>query len=316
MSPDAVKILLVDDEPTVLSLMKSILETQEGYLLDVATNGEDALAKVEATQPDLLITDLKMPRMGGEALADAALRVRPDLTILVATGNGTLQGAVELMKRGVFDYITKPFLVSDFIDRVNRAADIVRCPPLSKDSQAIIGSLMTALETKDPYLKNHSSRVAALSRQLSVDLGLPARRVLLIERAALVHDLGKIGVSEAVLHKTGPLDKDEFDQMKRHPVYSADIIRPLKEFKDCIQDVYHHHERIDGKGYPDGIVGSEIPLGARIISVCDSYDAMASDRPYRRGLPWNAIRQMLIEARGSQLQSEFVDAFLNRMDQG
>ncbi|MBI4603669.1 MAG: response regulator [Planctomycetes bacterium] len=307
-----VKILIAEDEPTMLSLMSTILEGQEGCVLRVAANGEEALERVRGEHPDLLITDLKMPRMGGEELTSRALSLQPDLTILVATGNGTLESAVDLMKRGVFDYITKPFDVDDFLTRVGRAVEKVRMMPLSPDSQAIIGSLMRALETKDPYLKNHSSRVASLARQLGLDLGLSYRDALLVERAGLVHDLGKIGVPEAILNKQGPLTAEEYDQVKRHPIYSADIVRPLKEFKECLREVYHHHERMDGKGYPDGLAGEDIPLGARILSVCDTYDAMASDRPYRSGLPEETIRAKLLEARGSHLEGDFVDVFLKR----
>lgn len=315
MANEPIKVLVVDDEPTMLSLMQSILEGQEGYSVDAAADGEEALSKVRSNPPDLLVTDLKMPRLSGERLTVEALRIQPDLTVVVSTGNGTLQGAVELMKAGVFDYLTKPFQVNAFLASVGRAAEKIRWAPLSKDSQAIIGSLMTALETKDPYLKNHSSRVAAFSRQLSLDLGLKPRDAFLIERAALVHDLGKIGVPESVLHKNGPLTPDEFAQIRRHPVYSAEIIRPLKEFKECIREVYHHHERLDGTGYPDGLRGEEIPLGAKVISVCDSYDAMASDRPYRPRMSTAKICKNLLDARGTQLEGDLVDTFLRRVDE-
>ncbi len=315
MVSEPIKVLLVDDEPTVISLMESILEGHDEYVLDVASNGEDALSKIRSCKPDLLITDLMMPRMSGERLAEEALKLQPDLTIVVATGNGTLHGAVNLMKAGVFDYLTKPFQVNAFLASVERAAENIRWAPLSKDSQAIVGSLMTALETKDPYLKNHSSRVAAFSRQLSFDVGLHLREAILVERAAMVHDLGKIGVAEPILNKNGPLTHEELAQVKKHPIYSAEIIRPLKEFKDCIREVLHHHERIDGRGYPEGLRGDAIPVGARIIAVCDSYDAMASDRPYRDGMPARKIRANLLEARGTQLEADFVNTFLKRVDE-
>ncbi len=314
MVKQPVKILIADDEPTMLSLMRSILEGHDDYFLDLASNGVEALQKVRECKPDLLITDLKMPRMSGENLTEEALKLQPDLTVLVATGNGTLHGAVNLMRAGIFDYITKPFHVGDFLQSVDRAVNKIRTTPLSKDSLAIIGALMTALETKDPYLKNHSSRVASLSHQLGLDLGLSGRDAFLVERAALVHDLGKIGIPEHILHKTGPLTPEEFEQVKKHPIYSAEIIRPLKEFRECIREVHHHHERLDGKGYPDGIAGDEIPVGARIIAVCDAHDAMASDRPYRSGMPASVIRTNLLAARGTQLEGDFVDMFLKRTE--
>lgn len=315
MANDPIKVLLVDDEASLRALMRACLEDREGFLVDAAANGEEALHKVQSSPPDLLITDLKMPRLSGERLAEEALRLQPDMTVVVATGNGTLRGAVSLMKAGVFDYLTKPFQVSEFLATVDKAAEKIRWAPLSGDSQAMIRSLMAALETKDPYLKNHSSRVASFARQLALDLGLSLRDALLIERAGLVHDLGKIGVPENVLHKNGPLTPEEFDQIKKHPVYSAEIIRPLKELKECVLEVLHHHERLDGKGYPSGLKGNDIPIGARIISVCDSYDAMASDRPYRTGMSPEKIRRNLLEARGTQLEGDFVDTFLKRVDE-
>ena len=140
------------------------------------------------------------------------------------------------------------------------------------------------------------------------------REATVIERAALVHDLGKIGVPEPILQKTGPLTREEFEQMKRHPICSAEIVRPLKEFKSCLSAIYHHHERIDGQGYPDGLRGGEIPVGARIISVCDAHDAMASDRPYRSRLAPHEVRANLLAVRGTQLEAEFVEVFLKGMD--
>jgi putative two-component system response regulator len=309
---DAVKVLIADDEPMMLSLMSSILEARGDCRLSLATNGEEALSKLVIEAPDLLITDLKMPRMGGEDLTAQALSLRPELTVLITTGNGTLDGAVRLMKTGVFDFITKPFLVNDFLASVDKAVQKIRSVPVTRDALAIVRSLMMALETKDPYLKNHSNRVAVLSKNLALAVGLTEEESLVIERAALVHDLGKIGVPEAILHKPGPLTREEFEHIKKHPVYSAEIIRPLKAFVPCIAHVYHHHERLDGTGYPDGLKGNEIPLGARIIAVCDAHDAMASDRPYRPALSPEEIRRNLISARGTHLEGDLVDLFLSK----
>lgn len=314
LTKDTIKILLVDDEPTLLGFMNSILEGHDSYSIESAADGEQALAMFRQRPPDLLITDLVMPRLSGERLIEEARLLKPDLTVVVATGNGTVQGAVNLMRAGIFDFLAKPFQIDELLLCIERATERIRWAPLSRDSQAIVGALMAALEAKDPYLKNHSSRVAAYSRQLSLDLGLSFREALLIERAGLVHDLGKIGVPEAVLHKTTALNTEEFAQIKKHPGFSAGIIRPLKDLQECVREVYHHHERIDGLGYPDNLKGAEIPVGARIIAVCDAFDAMASDRPYRPGMPLARIREALLAARGTQLEGDYVEAFLKRMD--
>lgn len=310
MLNETVRILAVDDEAVMRSLLSSILEGRQKFHLELACDGAEGLSKLFELRPHLLITDINMPRLAGKELTTQALEFDPDLTVLILTGNGTVGSAVELMRKGVFDYITKPFIVDEFLASVDRAIEKIRSLPMSKDSLAIVGSLMTALETKDPYLKNHSSRVAALTRQLSLDLQLSLQEALLFERAALAHDLGKIGVPETVLNKKGPLSKEEFDLIKKHPGFSAVIIEPLKEFRDCVREVYHHHERIDGMGYPDGLPGNQIPLGSRIIAVCDAFDAMASHRPYRPALEERAIFANLLEGRGKQLDGDIVDVFM------
>jgi putative nucleotidyltransferase with HDIG domain len=197
---------------------------------------------------------------------------------------------------------------------VDRAIARVHSLSVSKDSLAIISTLLKVLETKDPYLRDHSTRVAALASRLAQDIGLSWLETQHIDRASLVHDLGKIGVPETILNKPGPLTPEEYDQVKKHPVYSAFIVRDLKEFRDCVHYVYHHHERFDGGGYPDGLAGKDIPLGARVIAVCDAYDAMSSNRPYRSALSSQAVHWNLVEARGRHLDGELVDVFLERQE--
>ena len=309
-SDDRIKVLLADDEPTLLSLLSKLLEEQDDYSLELATNGQEALKKFQEQDPDLLITDLKMPRLSGEDLTRKALCSRPDLTVLVITGNGSINSAVRLMKDGVFDYITKPFQLSQFSSTVERATRKIRSAPMIEDRLGVITALMNALEAKDPYLKNHSQRVAKLAYGLSVAMGIPARRAATIRRAGLVHDLGKIGVSETILNKAGRLSPEEFSAIRKHPIHSVRILEPLVEFRACIPDVYHHHEWFDGSGYPGGISGHDIPIGARIICVCDAYDAMASDRSYRAALPEEVIWRKLVENSGIQFDGDVVEAFL------
>jgi len=152
--------------------------------------------------------------------------------------------------------------------------------------------------------------VAEMAHRLSLDLGFSARDAFLVKRAGLVHDLGKIGIPESILNKPGPLTREEYSIVQRHSAYSARIIEPLQEFRECIDVVSHHHEHFDGSGYPAGASGQDIPFGARIIAVCDAYDAMASDRSYRRALPREEIEAQLSEGRGKQFDPEIVDTLL------
>lgn len=312
------KVLIADDEPAVLSLIGTIVEERGDCELHVAADGCEAFDKLARHRPDLLITDLKMPSMGGEELTARARELQPDLTILVETGNPTVEGAVRLMKDGVFDFVTKPFELEDLERRIDLALDHSRKGRGEHSVDATVNSLMAALGRKDPYLREHSYRVSDLARHLGRRLGLSAEEVKHLSWAALVHDVGKIGVPGTILHKKGRLSDAEFELIKRHPIYSWEIIRPIAYQyggKSTEAVVYHHHERIDGQGYPDGLRGNEIPLGARIICVCDSYDAMASDRPYRSRLPEAEIREILRKCSGTQFEGGIVQEFLQQLDE-
>jgi HD-GYP domain-containing protein (c-di-GMP phosphodiesterase class II) len=179
-------------------------------------------------------------------------------------------------------------------------------------SQSLVG-LANALEAKDSYTRGHSERVGGLGRRLALALGLSSEEAATVAQAGLLHDIGKIGVPEAVLRKRGPLDPEEWEVMKRHPLTGAQIVAPFEFFSAGALIIRHHHERLDGTGYPDGLVGDAIPLGARIIAVADVWDALTSDRPYRAALPSAKARAYLCEQSGITLDSGAVDTFL-RLD--
>jgi len=176
--------------------------------------------------------------------------------------------------------------------------------------QSLLG-LANALEAKDPYTRGHSERVGAWARHLALALGLSREESDRIAHAGLLHDIGKIGVPEAVLRKPGPLDADEWTLMRRHPVIGAQIVAPFEFFASGAQMVRHHHERLDGSGYPDGLAGNAIPLGARIIAVADVYDALTSDRPYRNALPHAVAVATLARDAGRTLDAEIVAVFVD-----
>jgi putative nucleotidyltransferase with HDIG domain len=173
--------------------------------------------------------------------------------------------------------------------------------------QSLLG-LANALEAKDPYTRGHSERVGATARRLALAVGLSAEDAELVGQAGLLHDIGKIGVPEAVLRKPGPLDPDEWAIMRRHPVVGAQIVAPFEFFGPGAAVIRHHHERLDGSGYPDGLAGRAIPLGARIVAVADVYDALTSDRPYRRSLGVEAADEHLTAQAGRTLDEEIVAA--------
>jgi HD-GYP domain-containing protein (c-di-GMP phosphodiesterase class II) len=175
--------------------------------------------------------------------------------------------------------------------------------------QSLLG-LANALEAKDPYTRGHSERVSRWSRRLAVTLDLEAPAVEVVTQAGLLHDLGKIGVPEQVLRKPGALDADEWQMMKRHPLLGAEIVAPLEFFGGGALIIRHHHERIDGSGYPDGLHGDEIPMGARVVAVADVFDALTSDRPYRNAMPVTAALDQLAREAGRTLDEAAVAAFI------
>ena len=179
--------------------------------------------------------------------------------------------------------------------------------------QSLVG-LCTALEAKDPYTRGHSERVAAWSRRLAERLGLRADDVERIGQAALLHDIGKIGVPESVLRKPGPLDDDEWTVMRRHPVVGAQIVAPFEMLAGIDTLIRHHHERSDGSGYPDGLCGESVPVGCRVIAVADVYDALTSDRPYRRAWSHDRAMAVLSEQAGRALDARAVAAFADVVD--
>jgi len=178
--------------------------------------------------------------------------------------------------------------------------------------QSLLG-LANALEAKDAYTRGHSERVGAWSHQVAVGLGLTNERAEMIGQAGLLHDIGKIGVPETVLRKHGPLAGDEWALMRRHPVVGAQIVAPFEFFAQGALTIRHHHERLDGSGYPDGLEGTAIPLGARIVAVADVYDALTSDRPYRAALAPAAAAEHLCAQAGRTLDGDVVMAFLGRI---
>jgi putative nucleotidyltransferase with HDIG domain len=175
--------------------------------------------------------------------------------------------------------------------------------------QSLLG-LANALEAKDVYTRGHSERVGASSRRLALALGLPATDVEIVARAGLLHDIGKIGIPETVLRKAGPLTAEEWALMRRHPVIGAQIVAPFEFFTAGAEVIRHHHERVDGSGYPDGLTGNAIPLGARIVAVADVYDALISDRPYRRAMSSEDAFAFLRAQAGLGLDEEIVGAFI------
>ncbi len=307
-------ILVAEDDALARNLIASIFDEARWPRPAQAADGAEALERLRRGRWDILITDLNMPRMSGEELIERALDLHPNLTVIVLTANGTIDRAVSLMKKGAFDFLTKPYAIDNFVSTMSKAQWRVLHLHEMQGMRAVVNALLVALESKDRYLQGHASRVSSFAVAVGRRLGLPRDELKYLEYAALLHDVGKIGVHEDILNKPGKLTVEEFAIMKRHPVMSHDILAPVAFLKPCLPAVLHHHERIDGKGYPAGIAGEKIPLGARIIGVVDTFDAMSSARSYRDAIPIDRVLRTMHEVSGTQLDARIVRVFLSNLE--
>lgn len=472
------RILVADDESDITTVLADIL-SEQGYEVETAGDGMEAWTRFQSESFDLVVTDLKMPEMGGLELLRRIQEQGRSALVIIMTGFATVETAIEALKIGAFDYILKPFKVGELLQIVGRAFDRLRLeaenlqlkeqinllrlseavasslsldevlslvveaalkevdadgvellfrPPGSRDFSRCLGlgpdgplprlltcperleaclhdathvqlpeeeatpllhplngkgircllsvplrrgndilgvlnaysrrprqtflpreekalfvlgdraatsiehallfsdlentfretiqGLALALDTKDPYTHGHSENVTRLCEATARVMGLDDAFCALIRQAGILHDIGKIGISTTILNKPGKLTDEEYEIIKDHPRMGKRILAPISFLKDVVPVVYHHHERWDGRGYPDGLGSEEIPLGARIMQVADTYDAMTSDRAYRRGLSHQTAVDELVRCTGSQFDPRCVEAFLALPDPG
>ncbi len=321
-------ILVVDDEATVRDVLARALE-QEGHRCQTAASVEEALEKIEVEGYQVVLADILMPgRTGIDLLAEVRERF-PDTKVLMVTAVSDMDTAVRALRMGASDYLTKPFNLEEVCISVKRALEQRRLELIEREYKehlekkvqeqtaalretffGAITSLAQALDAKDRYTYGHSERVTEIAVILGEEMGLAEGDLEDLRVAGLVHDIGKMGISEEVLNKKGRLTDEEFEQVRKHPALGEQILRPVIQSERVLSFVRHHHERFDGRGYPDGLAGEEIPFGARLLAVADAYDAMTSDRLYRMAMSADEARQQLRENRGGQFDPEIVDVFL------
>jgi len=306
---DQSALLVVEDDAAMLVAFRDILES-EGYAVSTAANGQDALTVLDRIQPDLILSDISMPFMDGIKLLDA-VRERPNggaIPFIFITARGTREDVFAAKAKGVDDYITKPVTRQELLAAVE--ARLQRTDELMLiQLKIVLRALANAIESRDPYTLNHVEAVNAYAQALASELGWQPDELEALEFAAILHDIGKIGVPEKVLIKTGPLDPDEWEDMRRHPIYGVHMVRGTPYLEDAIPLILHHHERWDGKGYPDGLVGEDIPMGARLLAVADTFHAMTSDRPYRAAIPAEKTYEEILSQSGRQFDPKMVEAF-------
>ncbi len=315
MSTANLKILVADDDSGACELISVILSAEGWPSPTTVADGEQALHEIREGHWDILVTDLDMPRMRGDELVLRALEEDPDLSIVVTTGESTVSSAVALMKSGATDFICKPYDVDEFVASMERAKSRALNINEVRGMRQTVGALLAALESKDRYLNGHSARVRNMAVKLGELSGLDRGQLRALAHAALLHDVGKIGIHEGILNKEGPLTEAEFEIIKKHPRMSADILAPVPFLQPSLEGVLHHHEHWDGDGYPDGLSGEQIPLMARIIAVVDAFDAMTGARSYRGALTADQALQIIRTESGKQFDPRIAALFDNHKDE-
>ncbi len=303
-------VLVVDDEKLNRKLLRELL-TSRGFQVDEAADGEEAVRKARDTRPDLVLLDVRMPRADGlqacrELKQDEQTQLIP---IVMLTALSAVEDRVAGIEAGADDFLSKPFHQAELLARVRSLIRVKQLTDQLERTENILFTLAAAVEAKDPYTEGHLRRLEKYASDVSTVLGLSNQHSTIIRYGALLHDIGKIGIPEAILNKPGKLTSEEFEIIKRHPGIGERICRPLRYGAEVGPIVRGHHERWDGRGYPDGLAGEAIPLGARIVAVADAFDAMTTDRPYRKALPLTEAWEILWDGAGTQWDEAVVEAF-------
>lgn len=335
VGPTERRILVVDDDESVRRVVAAILG-DEGYESWTAASAEDALSRLAEASFGLVITDLKMPEQDGLWLLGELRRHHPEVAVIVMTGYGQVDTAVECLKYGASDYLTKPVRVNHLAASVLRALDRRRLElenrayqrglegaveektrelerayvEISETYRITLEALVTALDARECETGNHSQRVVRLTLEIADRMGITGVERDHLARGALLHDIGKIGVSDQVLLKPGKLTAEEWLEMRRHPEIGARILSGIPFLGPAAEIVLSHQERWDGKGYPRGLARDQVPIGARIFAVADALDAITSDRPYRRGRSYAYAVEEISRHSGSQFDPDVVRHFL------
>jgi len=304
-------ILVVDDDPGVARLLNAML-VAEGHVVRRARDGREALALIAEHTPELILLDLDMPGLGGFEVC-RALKAAPRtrlVPVVIVTGRSAAEARLRAWELGADEFLTKPF---DRAEVAARCRALLRVKELVDDldsAQAVVFALARTLEAKSRYTQGHTERVTALALMLAVRIGLPDGERDSLRCGASLHDIGKVAVPDSILNKPGRLTAEEFEVVKRHPADGARIVEPLRSIRGAIPLIRWHHERTDGGGYPDGLLGDTIPLSVRVLSVADVYDALASERPYRPAVPHEQCLDILrADAAGGGLDAELVRCF-------
>src|SRR5438552_3860735 len=334
------RILVVDDEEPIREIISSMLSAA-GYKTRQASSGMEALAILNSTgEFELVLSDLMMAELDGIALLERSKEKYPDMPVIMVTAVHDISVALAAIRNGAYDYLLKPFEREQLLAIVRRALEHRRLKLENRAYQSNLETLVAArteqlrqamndlersyditlealgdaLDLKDAETEGHSKRVTAFTIAMARAMGLPPEKIRIIARGAFLHDIGKMAIPDAILRKPGPLTKDETAIMQEHALRGYQMLRKIPFLSEASEIVYSHQEKFDGTGYPRGLKGEEIPLGARIFSVADTLDAITSDRPYRPAQTLTAAREEIYRWSGRQFDPQVVEVFRSMPD--
>ena len=309
-------VLVVEDDPLSRKFMRLCLE-RDAFDVVEAGNGREALIALTARPLDVVVTDYRMPEVTGLDVVAMATRIDANIPCIMVTGNTELDIAIKAMSNGAVGYLVKPFtgealrvMVARAMERRRLAEETVKLRLLVPMLERFTVLLADVVEARDIETYAHCQRLIAISDRLADHLGVPARERRNLRLGACLHDIGKIAVSDAVLHKPGPLTPDEWVEIRRHPDVGAALLESIDQWHEARVIVRHHHERFDGRGYPDGLRGAQIPFAARIVGLADAVDVMTVGRHYQRSRSAEQVIAEVRAHRGTQFDPDVTDAFL------
>jgi putative nucleotidyltransferase with HDIG domain len=335
------RILVVDDEEAIREIVASMLNSA-GYACKQAASGMEALAVLNSNEEfELMLSDLMMADLDGIGLLERTKEKYPDMPVVMVTAVHDISVALQALRNGAYDYLLKPFEREQLLATVSRALENRRLKIENRKYQTELESLVEArtgqlqvalkelersyditlqalgdaLDLKDAETEGHSRRVTAFTMAISRAMGLPREQIEIIARGAFLHDIGKMAIPDAILRKPGKLTPDEVATMQEHCYKGYQIVKKIPFLSAACDIIYSHQERYDGSGYPRGLKGKEIPLGARIFSIADTLDAIMSDRPYRPRQPFSAARAEIEKWAGKQFDPDVVKVFLEMPEQ-